>query len=79
MPSRTDFEKLNCMIAEATAHCEATHRRLEQILEEILQSVDKGLANCAGAIQEEQVHKQLRDARARLSNLRRIRGDQPTH
>jgi hypothetical protein len=44
MPSRADFERLNALIAEAVALCEAAQLELERLQEEIQAAIARGHA-----------------------------------
>ena len=72
MPSRADFDRLNLLIAEAVALCEAAQLELEHLQEQIQESIAKGRAITDSMIAEEQCERaRLFVARVSLSRRRR--------
>jgi hypothetical protein len=72
MPSRADFEKLNALIAEAIAICEAAQLELERLQEEIQEAVAAGCAATESLLAEEKKARE-RVLVARLSLVPRRR------
>ena len=66
MPSRADFEKLNALIAEAVAICEAAQLELERLQEEIQEAIAAGRA-VTESLREDEKKARERVLVARLS------------
>jgi len=73
MASRADFEKINALIAEAVACCEAAQDRFDRLHEELRKSIDRGRFTARVALAEERARRDLFEARVKLSARRHIR------
>jgi len=72
MPTRADFEKINAMIAEAVALCEASHAHFCRIHDELQKAIAEGRAiTSAMLVEEDCASDKLFSARLRLSHYRR--------
>ncbi|HEX5048375.1 MAG TPA: hypothetical protein VFX89_14760 [Gammaproteobacteria bacterium] len=71
MPSRADFERLNALIAEAVALCEAAQSELERLQEEIQAAIARGHAVTESQrVEEERARARLLVARLSLTRRR---------
>jgi len=72
MPSRADFERLNALIAEAVALCEAAQMELEHLQQEIQEAISQGRAITDSLpTEEERARAPLFVAQVSLSRRRR--------
>jgi hypothetical protein len=68
MPTRAELEKINALIADAAALCEACQEQFERINEELQQSLrETRLPPARVLLDEERARRKLFDARVRLS------------
>ena len=72
MPTRADFERMNVLIAEAIALCEAAQLHFEDLNKEMLKAIEEGRRLTGGVLAaEEQARNDLYQARHKLSERRR--------
>ena len=72
MTGKADFERVNALIAEAVALCEAAQERFDQIYAEFREAIDEGrrLTNLEND-EEQKARTALFDARSKLSTRKR--------
>jgi len=67
MASRAEVERVNALIAEAVALCEAAQERFKQIHEELLQAINEGRRLTSQQFDDERTARRaLFDARVQL-------------
>jgi hypothetical protein len=72
VPSRADFEKLNLLIAEAVALCEASQLEFERIHEELRKTIAEGRELTESMVaDEDRARHDLFVARMQLLHCRR--------